>query len=77
MANVSLISLRNVSALDRIIRLVLGLLMLWAGWSGAVDGISQIALRIFAWVPLVTGLLGWCPLYIIAGISTYKPRSSA
>lgn len=76
MANVSLVSLRNVSTLDRIIRIVLGLFMLWAGWSGAVDGIWQIALRIFAWVPLVTGLLGWCPLYIIAGISTYRPRPS-
>ena len=76
MANVSLISLRNVSTLDRVIRLVLGLLMLWAGWSGAVDGLPQMALRIFAWVPLVTSLLGWCPLYIIAGISTYKPRTS-
>lgn len=75
MANVSLISLRNVSTLDRAIRLVLGLLMLWAGWSGAVDGLQQVALRIFAWVPLVTGLLGWCPLYIITGISTCKPRS--
>lgn len=76
MANVSLVSIRNVSTLDRVIRILLGLFMLWAGWSGAVDGLWQLTLRIFAWVPLVTGLIGWCPLYIIAGISTYRPRAS-
>lgn len=76
MANVSLMSLRNVSPLDRTIRLLLGLLMLWAGWSGVVGGLPQMALRIFAWVPLVTGALGWCPVYIITGISTCRPRPS-
>ena len=76
MANVSLVSFRNVSTLDRVIRVLLGLFMLWAGWSGAADGLWQVALRIFAWVPLVTGLIGWCPLYIITGISTYRPRAS-
>jgi uncharacterized membrane protein len=67
-------SYRNQSTLDRIIRIVLGVAMLALGWSGAVEGIWGIALRIFAWVPLVTGLIGWCPFYAILGLSTRKPR---
>lgn len=70
-------SFRNLSPLDRTIRILLGLLMLWAGWSGMVeDWIWLAALRVFAWVPLVTGVLGWCPLYAILGLSTRKPKSS-
>jgi hypothetical protein len=69
-------SFRNLSPLDRTIRLLLGLLMLWAGWSGAVEAsIWSAALRVFAWVPLVTGILGWCPLYAILGLSSRKPKS--
>lgn len=68
-------SYQNLSPLDRTIRILLGLLMLWAGWSGVVDStVWQIALRVFCWVPLVTGLLGWCPIYAILGLSTRKAK---
>jgi hypothetical protein len=46
--------------------------MLWLGWSDLVDGLWAIALVIFAWVPLLTGLLGWCPIYSILGFSTRR-----
>jgi TRAP-type C4-dicarboxylate transport system permease small subunit len=70
-------SFQNLSPLDRTIRILLGLLMLWAGWSGIVETwIWHAALRVFAWVPLVTGILGWCPIYAILGLSTRKPKSS-
>jgi TRAP-type C4-dicarboxylate transport system permease small subunit len=69
-------SYQNLSPLDRTIRILLGLLMLWAGWTlstGEME-IWPIALRIFAWFPLVTGALGWCPVYAILGLSTRKLR---
>ena len=62
----------NIAAWDRAIRIVLGIAMLWLGWSDRVDGIWAIALVIFAWVPLLTGVLGWCPVYSILGISTLR-----
>lgn len=70
-------SFRNLSVLDRIIRVLIGLLMLWAGWAGhsAEAALWPIALRTFAWFPLVTGLLGWCPVYAILGLSTRKPKA--
>jgi Protein of unknown function (DUF2892) len=69
-------SFQNLSAPDRVVRLLLGLLMLWAGWNlGSATEIWPIALRIFAWFPLVTGALGWCPVYALLGLSTGKPKS--
>jgi len=70
-------SFQNLSRLDRTIRLGAGLLMLWASWAlEAPDtAIWPVALRVFAGFPLVTGLLGWCPVYAILGLSTCKPKS--
>ena len=67
-------SFRNLSTVDRILRIVLGAVMLALGWSGWIGGVGQIALEVFAWVPLVTGLIGWCPFYAILGFSTCRPR---
>ena len=66
-------SYRNLSTLDRSIRVVLGLLMLSAGWTGLADGVWKIALEVFGWVPLATGLIGWCPIYALLGLSTRRP----
>ena len=66
--------LSNVATLDRVVRIVLGLAMLFLGWSDLVDGVWAIALVVFAWVPLLTGLIGWCPIYAMVGISTLRRR---
>jgi Protein of unknown function (DUF2892) len=63
----------NESRLDRGIRIAVGLLMLAASWTGLVSGIWKVALEVFGWVPLATGLLGWCPIYALLGISTRRP----
>jgi hypothetical protein len=63
----------NMSNLDRTIRVIAGLLMLGAAWTGTVTGIWRVGLEIFGWVPLVTGLTGWCPVYALLGIRTRKP----
>jgi DUF2892 family protein len=65
--------LANQSSVDRAVRVVLGAAMLIAGWSGVAGGLGRIALEIFGWVPLVTGLAGWCPFYAILGLRTRKP----
>jgi hypothetical protein len=62
----------NVATWDRAVRIVLGTVMLFLGWSGLVDGVWGIALVVFAWVPILTGLVGWCPIYAILGISTRR-----
>lgn len=56
--------MRNVGSLDRVIRIVLGLALLGAGvaykaWWGAIG-----------LVPLLTALIGFCPLYRLIGVRT-------
>jgi len=67
----------NLAAWDRALRIVAGLAMLWLGWSDLVNGLWAIALVIFAWVPLLTGALGWCPVYSMLGISTLRRTGSS
>jgi hypothetical protein len=66
----------NLATWDRVLRIVVGGAMLVAGWAGMVPGVWGIALRVFAWVPLATALLGWCPVYALLGISTRSQRSA-
>lgn len=69
-------SYMNLATWDRIFRVAVGCGMLYAGWAGLVPGIWGVAFRLFAWVPLVTGLAGWCPVYALLGTSTRKHRSA-
>ncbi|MFL6235536.1 MAG: DUF2892 domain-containing protein [Thermoanaerobaculia bacterium] len=62
----------NMSNLDRAIRVTVGLLMLGAAWMGIATGIWRAGLEIFGWVPLVTGVVGWCPVYALLGIRTRR-----
>ncbi|NIP99865.1 MAG: DUF2892 domain-containing protein [Nitrospinaceae bacterium] len=59
---------RNEGGLDRTFRVVLGLLLVLAGYvSGGTWG---IVLYVLALIPLLTGLIGWCPLYSLFHIDT-------
>jgi len=56
----------NVCGIDRILRIVVGLAVIgwgfWAqSWWGAIGA-----------VPLLTGAIGWCPIYLPLGLSTCK-----
>jgi hypothetical protein len=55
----------NEAGWDRIGRVVLGVVLLVLGWGGIVEGGWGTFLQYFGFVPLVTGLAGWCPLYAI------------
>jgi hypothetical protein len=63
---------QNLAPWDRWLRVALGVAMLLAGLSGAVAGLAGVALQIFSWWPLLTGLLGWCPIYSLLDCSTRK-----
>lgn len=53
----------NEAGWDRILRVVLGVVLLYLGWSGTVGGGLGTVLKFLGFVPLLTGLIGWCPLY--------------
>lgn len=57
---------RNVGQTEKILRILAGIVIIAIGvimnsWWGAVG-----------LVPLLTGLINWCPAYAIFGISTCK-----
>ncbi len=61
---------KNIGGLDRILRIVLGLALI-AGFFLNADA-SLRWLYLIGIVPLVTGLINYCPLYSIFGISSCK-----
>lgn len=60
---------RNEANWDRVGRVVLGLALLALGLF-VVDGTLGVVLAVVAFVPLLTGALGSCPLYSVFGLST-------
>ena len=59
---------KSVGSIDRVVRIVLGLALLWYALLAAPTGYNWIG-----WIgviPLVTALVGVCPLYSILGLST-------
>lgn len=62
----------NLSPADRAIRILLGVGLLTLSLGRWVDGHWALACFLFAWVPLVTGIGGWCPIYQLFGISTCR-----
>lgn len=63
----------NESTFDRIARVVVGVALLGWFFMDQGTGLWHYA-KLIGIVPLVTGLVGMCPLYSILGIST-KPKS--
>jgi hypothetical protein len=62
----------NVANWDRIARVVLGIILLVLGWGGIVTGGWGVFLKIIGFVPLLTGLLGYCPIYGLLKFGTKK-----
>ena len=60
----------NESGIDRAIRVVLGIVMLSLGWAGVVTGGWGVVFKIGGLLPLLTGLIGFCPLYAILKFRT-------
>ena len=60
----------NESTIDRIIRVVLGVLLLVLSLAGVVTGTWGIVLIVLGAILLVTGLVGFCPLYALLKIKT-------
>ena len=62
----------NESNLDRLIRVVLGVVLLALGWGGLVSGVVGEIFKWLGFVPLLTGVIGWCPAYALLRIRTNK-----
>ena len=56
---------QNVGGIDRILRITIGLALIAAAATGTVGWWGYLGV-----VPLLTGLMGWCPPYALLGFNT-------
>lgn len=61
---------KNIGGIERIIRILAGLVLIALAATGTVGVWGWLGL-----VPLATGLMGWCPPYSLLGINTCKNRN--
>ena len=64
----------NESNIDRIIRAVAGVVLLYLGFGGVLAGGLAIAADVVGLVLLLTGAVGFCPLYAMIKFSTLSAK---
>lgn len=67
----------NEGTTDRIVRIIAGIALLALGWGGVVTGTLGTVLKVLGFVPLITGLVGWCPLYAVLHLDTRGTQAGA
>ena len=55
----------NVGGIDRMLRILVGIVLVALAATGAVGGWGWLGM-----VPILTGLVAFCPLYTVLGFST-------
>jgi hypothetical protein len=61
---------KNVGGFDRMLRVVVGVVLVALAATGTVGVWGYIGI-----VPILTGAIGWCPAYLPFGFSSCKTRS--
>ena len=61
---------KNIGSLDKIIRIIIGIALISLVFIGPKTYWGLVGL-----IPLVTALIGFCPLYPIIGLSTCKTEA--
>jgi uncharacterized membrane protein HdeD (DUF308 family) len=66
----------NVGTTDRLIRFVLGIVLIAVGLTHVVSGGMAIAAYAVGVIALITGVVRYCPAWTIFGINTCRLKSS-
>jgi hypothetical protein len=64
---------QNEGTTDRIVRVIIGIVALLAGFFW-FTGILQVIAHVVGAIALITGIIGFCGLYALLGISTCPVR---
>ena len=62
----------NEAGWDRAARVVLGIVLLALGFGGMIPGTAGIVVGVIGLIPLLTGLMGWCPCMRSSSFGTKK-----
>lgn len=63
---------KNMGVADSVIRMLIAVIILSLYLAGIINGTLAIILLAVAVIFILTGLIGFCPLYLPFGISTRK-----
>jgi hypothetical protein len=64
----------NMGKIDRTIRIIIAVFIAVLFFTGQISGIAAIILGIIAVIFILTGIIGFCPLYAPFRISTRKKQ---
>jgi uncharacterized membrane protein len=62
----------NESNIDRVVRAVVGIALLYLGLGGVLSGTLAIVADVVGAILLLTGAIGFCPIYFALKLSTKK-----
>ena len=62
----------NVGGIDKILRIAVGIALIAMAYMNVVGVWGYIGV-----VPLLTGLIGWCPVYPLLGISSCPMKKNS
>ncbi len=66
---------KNVGAIDRVIRIIVGLVLLYGGYYFGISTIVGIILIVLGAISIIDAITGFCLIYKILGISTAKSKN--
>ncbi len=66
----------NVGGAERVIRIVVGLILLGIALFHVVSGVPAIVAYVIGGIALVTALIGYCPAWSVLGINTSKMKEA-
>ena len=61
---------KNIHPIERVIRVVVGIILVTMAFVGPANPWFLLGI-----IPVLTGLIGWCPPYALFGISTCKTKA--
>jgi Protein of unknown function (DUF2892) len=65
----------NEGTVDRVMRVIAGVaLLVWFFYDNSTGALHYA--KLIGVVPLLTGLVGWCPIYSVLGLSTCPMKSA-
>ncbi len=62
----------NESGSDRVIRIIVGIILIILGWIALGNNTLGVILDIIGIILIITGITGFCLIYTLLGMSTKK-----
>ena len=64
----------NMGITDRIIRIVIAIIIVILYFTNQISGVAAIILGTIAIIFILTGIIGFCPLYVLLKLSKKKKK---